>query len=222
MGRSERIASTEVIAGSIVSALCKQVTGMTCSAGDKVVVKKFCGEDVDVEKTFLSGSRRLPSVDDDAIVNYTFFSQSLNRDELKKVESMLSSYLQGNTLTSFLAAVLSEILARNPPLARKPTAIYYTAQSAFITGLGLYYPAWGYSETCLSDGNQDTYMNQNHVSWLYGNLDSCCQRYFGWDTVGCRLRNAEMTLISGTIPDTVDPTDALYFPDWRRTNTCIN
>ena len=65
-------------------------------------------------------------------------------------------------------------------------------------------------------------MNRGHGNWLYENLDSCCQRYYGWDEVGCRLRNAEATLVSGTISSTVDPTDNLYFPDWERTDTCIN
>ena len=64
-------------------------------------------------------------------------------------------------------------------------------------------------------------MNKN-PSWLYENLDDCCDRYYGWDIAGCILRNAEATLVSGSIPKEADPTDGMYFPDWEgRTDTCI-
>lgn len=72
----------------------------------------------------------------------------------------------------------------------------------------------------LQDGNQEPYMNRDYSSWLYQDLEACCQRYYGWDVVGCKLRNAEATLASGSLA-TVDPTEDLYFPDWGRTDTCI-
>ena len=40
--------------------------------------------------------------------------------------------------------------------------------------------------------------------------------------VGCRTRNAEATLVAGTLPSVFDPTKDLYFPDWLGVDTCIN
>ena len=150
---SERASSAGVMARSILSTLCDQVSGLNCDDGDKVVVKKFCGEDYDIEAEYSSGTRRLQTADGDDTIDYVFFSQSLDRDELEGIESLLSAYLQGTTLTSFLTVVLADILASNPPpTLQSLTAVYYTAVNAFITGLGFYYPAWGKPnlETCLS------------------------------------------------------------------------
>jgi len=226
--RSQRSTVGDIIALSILDALCKEVTGLTCDDENQVVVTKVCGEDVDIDSS--PDSRRLTGVDGDDTVEYTFISQSLTQDDLREIESLLSLHLQGaTTLASFLVTVLSEILARNPPLIENPTTVYYTAGDTSIKGLGLYYPVWTRNDakspaewTCISDGNQDFYMNQDHNNWLFGDLNSCCQRHFDRDIVGCMQRNAGVTRISGTISDTVNPTNGLYFPDWLRTDTCIN
>jgi len=220
---SERDAAAAIMANSVLASLCSQVTGLTCGDGDKVVLTLFCGEDFSIEKVYSSSTRRLQEVVEDNVVDFTFFSQSLASDELEGIEALLSSYLSGSTLETFLATVLADVLASDPPPSLQSLiALSYTSVNAFIAGLGLYYPAWGKSETCLSDGKQEPYMNGQYGNWLYETLDSCCQRYFGWDEAGCKVRHAETTLVSGTIPATVDPTEGLYFPDWERTDTCIN
>lgn len=217
---SELSAAVGNIADIILSRLCSQA-GFTCSEGDKVVVSNFCGVDYDVEAEYSPG-RRLQS-SNTASVQFAFVAQSLFYDILDGIERRLSAYLQGTTLTSFLAGVLQDISA-NPPTSSLSTvtSIIYTALNAFIAGLGFYYPAWGYLETCISDGNQEDYMNRNGGTWLYETLESCCQRYYGWDQAGCKLRNAEATLVSGSLSSIVDATDILFFPDWERTDTCIN
>eukprot|EP00571_Detonula_confervacea_P017647 CAMPEP_0172312770 /NCGR_PEP_ID=MMETSP1058-20130122/18549_1 /TAXON_ID=83371 /ORGANISM="Detonula confervacea, Strain CCMP 353" /LENGTH=2999 /DNA_ID=CAMNT_0013026315 /DNA_START=101 /DNA_END=9097 /DNA_ORIENTATION=+ len=219
---SERVAAVANIASSVLTVLCSQAVGFTCSEGDKVVISKFCGVDYNIEVEYSSDSRRLQSLNTGS-VQFAFIAQGLEYDELQGIETLLSAYLQGATLVSFLDGVLANILANDPTASLSAvTSLTYTALNAFIAGLGFYYPAWGYLETCLSDGLQDAYMNGSHGSWLYGTLESCCQRYYGWDQAGCKLRNAEATLVSGSLSSIVDPSDDLYFPDWERTDTCIN
>jgi len=222
---SERASAVGTLASSILSSLCEDVSGLTCSDSSKVVVNKYCGGDYNVEAQYSSGRRHLETTDDEGNqqVNFAFITQSTDSDEIQAIQSLLSSYLQGTTLTTFLESVKANVLASNPTSSLQTlSALTYVAVNAFIAGVGLFYPAWGYLETCISDGNQGPYMNRDHESWLYGNLISCCQRYYGWDVVGCIQRNAEATLVSGTISSIVDPTDILYFPDWERTDTCIN
>lgn len=219
---SERVSAAGTTARAVLSTICSNIPGLTCGDGAKVVVQRFCSSDYSVEAIYSSGSRRLTTDTDADIVEFVFYQQSLDPQTLETLQSLLSSHLQGTSLTTFLSNVLSAVLADNPPSSLQAlSAIYYTAVNAFIVGLGLYYPAWGYRETCLSDGGQENYMNRNPSSWMYETLDSCCQRYYGWDVVGCELRNAEETLVSGAI-SALEPTDGLYFPDWGRTDTCIN
>jgi len=65
-------------------------------------------------------------------------------------------------------------------------------------------------------------MNKNPASWLYTTLDGCCERYYNWDFAGCKATHFEATLVSGSVSPVSDPTDALFYPDWGRTDTCIN
>ena len=148
--KSQRSTAGDIITNSILHTLCNEVTGLTCDDEYQVVVTKFCGEDVDIVKNFSPDSRRLAGVDGDDTVEYTFISQSLNQDDLRGIESLLSSYLQGaTTLASFLVTVFSEILARNPPLIENPSTVYYTAGKISFKGLGLYYPVYP-EMTCIS------------------------------------------------------------------------
>jgi hypothetical protein len=56
------------------------------------------------------------------------------------------------------------------------------------------------------------YMNNNPSLWMFTTLKDCCDRYYSWDVVTC--------LSSGF--SFVDPTRDLFYPDWGKTNTCIN
>lgn len=220
---SERAAAAGNMARSILSAICNDVPGITCGETAKVSVTSFCGYSYNIEAVYSSGSRRLQTSGNDGVVAFTFSQQSLDSSTLETLVALLSSHLSGASLTSFLSDVLSDVLASNPPATLQAvTSIYYTGLAAYIVALGLYYPAWGRVETCLSDGEQDGFMTKNPSSWMYETLDACCERYYGWDTIGCKLRNAEATLVSGSISSDLDPTDSLYFPDWGITDTCIN
>lgn len=216
---SRRAAAASNIAKSILKTLCDQ-SGLVCSDGDKVVVTQICGTKTSVDARYSSSARRLQSTStSDNIVQFTFYSTNLDKDVLVAVEALLSTYLQGS-LSSFLDALYADIMANNPSLPLHTlTAVTYEAVNAYIAGMGLFYPAWGNIETCLSDGGQEPYMNLN--GWLSDTLDACCQRHYGWDVQGCRQRNAEATLISGS-QNLIDPTSDLFYPDWGNSNGCKN
>lgn len=220
---SERAAWAGHISRSLLSTICS-IEGVKCDDRTRIVLTKFCGREVNIESVYSSGSRRLQDVDED-VVDFILYMESLDRGSLETVQSLLSAYLQGGSSSQaeFLTAVKDHVLGSSPPASLEGlSAVSYTAVAAFISGLGLYYPAWGYSETCLSDGGQEDYMNLNNGDWLYETLESCCERYYNWDDVGCRMRNAEATLVAGTLPSAFDPTKDLYFPDWLGVDTCIN
>ena len=45
----------------------------------------------------------------------------------------------------------------------------------------LFYPDWdGVNESCLNDGNQPMYMNNNQNAFMYNNLKSCCIAHYSW------------------------------------------
>lgn len=219
---SERAASAGHFARSILSVLCSK-SGLACDAGDKVVVTSFCGTNYNVEANYSPGSsRRLEATVDVETVDFTFISQNLEYSILHGIEKVLSAYLSGATVDNFMDDVLIDIQGNNPTASLAAVSeLIYEAINAFIAGMGLFYPAWGRMETCISDGNQEPYMNYDHSSWLYKDLERCCMRYFGWDEIGCKLRNAEATIVSGEFASIVDPTEDLYFPDWGKTDTCI-
>ena len=150
---SVRAAFAGIMARSMLNIICSKVPGLTCNDSARVVVKNFCGTEYDdIEAKYSSGSRRLTtSGTSDAIVDFVFTQQSLDSDTLRTLEGHLSSYLQGSTLSTFLSLFVANVLASNPPLSMQTlTAAYLSTFSAFISGLGRYYPAWGVSETCLS------------------------------------------------------------------------
>ena len=143
------------IARTVVSTLCNKVLGIKCGKGDKVVVTKFCDNHYNVEAEYSPDSWRLQNTRDVNYdtVNFPFILQSIKYDEVEVegIESLLSTHLQCATLSSFLVSVLADILASNSSeILQSLTAVYYTAVNAVIDGLGLYYPIWGYMETCLS------------------------------------------------------------------------
>lgn len=149
---SERAAAAGIMARSILDALCS-ISGVACNAKAKIAVTKFCGYDFNVEAQYSPDSRRLLStatVDED-VVEFLFTMEALDSTTLETLAALLSSYLSGTTVSAFTAAVLSNVLSNNPtPSLAALTGVFYTAVAAFIQGLGLYYPAWGTAETCLS------------------------------------------------------------------------
>lgn len=56
------------------------------------------------------------------------------------------------------------------------------------------------------------YMTNFPSQWMYQDIESCCQRYYSYDLIGCLSSE----------PSYVDPTENLFYPDWiGKTNTCI-
>jgi len=61
---------------------------------------------------------------------------------------------------------------------------YSACMGADSTAIG-YYPAWDGSSTCLNDNNVPDYMRNKPSLWVYGDLESCCRRYYGWEYQDC-------------------------------------
>lgn len=135
------------VGSSVRSVICSQVSGLNCGVDDVVLVTKICGRNVNAE----SSSRRLSS-DNDA-----YFSLILNavESDLRQKDSLIGQYLQGSSLNSIVTAIQNDIASSSSTQTLSSiTAIYYTFIDSIIRGLGLFYPDWGRSETCVDDGNQ--------------------------------------------------------------------
>lgn len=134
------------------------VPDLNCGANDQVLVTKICGQEVSTSRRLLSGQdvtgvslRRLSS-DSDA-----YFTLILNavESDLRAQDSLIGQYLQGSNLNSILVAIQNEIVSSTSmQTLSSVTALYYTFVASMIRGLGLFYPNWGISETCVDDGNQ--------------------------------------------------------------------
>ena len=192
-------------------------------------------------------TRRLSTASQD-VVDFTLYLRALDNESLLQAESLLSTYLSGTSLDNILAGIVADVTASSALVEMQAlTLAYYKFFNSFVSGLGAHYPAWGSVETCLNDvssldgflwesvflrcqlimqltcqGNQEPYMNMNPSSWLYATLDGCCERYYNWNFAGCKAAHFEATLVSGSISAAPDPLDALFYPDWGRTNTCVN
>jgi hypothetical protein len=214
------------VARSVISTICNRVPGLNCIRGDKVVITKLCGQAVENEVGYSPLSRRkLSSVSQNDVVEYTIILNAIADSDLRQKDSLLGQYLQGTSLDNILAEILTEVTSSSDSQTTQSiSAIYYEFVNSFIEGLGLYYPAWGNMETCLSDGNQPDYMNNHPDIWMFTSLEDCCNHHYSWDYTGCMQTNAQATLVSSSGIGTgfADPTLGLYFPDWGRTNTCIN
>jgi hypothetical protein len=152
-------AAADDVESAARTAICNQVPGLNCGANDQVLVTKICGQDLNG-----STSRRLSS-DNDA-----YFTLILNavESDLRTKGSLIGLYLQGSNLNSILVAIQNEIVSStSTQTLRSITAIYYTFVDSIIRGLGLFYPAWGRSETCVDDGNQPGKSKRiTIISWL--------------------------------------------------------
>eukprot|EP00804_Cyclotella_cryptica_P019739 CCRYP_009662-RC/>CCRYP_009662-RC protein AED:0.09 eAED:0.09 QI:0/0.95/0.95/1/0.95/0.95/22/166/2740 len=197
------------LAHSILAIMCSRVN---CGSNDKVIVTNICGQDsyVEAARTSLL-SRQLASSTEE--VYFSFIISAATDSELRAKDKLIGQYLQGSNLDSLMADIQKSIVSSTTAATlRSITAIYYSFVDSFIRGLGLYYPDWGKSETCLNDGNQEDYMDAHPDQWMFASLKDCCNRYFSWDVIGCL----------GSDPSFVDPTKDLYYPNWGKSNSCIN
>ena len=213
------------IAKSAFSVICSTVPNLSCGIGDKIVINKFCGRNVNIEAHYFSSNRRRYLLSGNDIVEFTLILNAVSEADLRQTDAILNKYFQGSNLANLLAAILNEIVTSTAvPNLQSINAIYYNFVNSFINGLGLYYPAWGVKETCLNDGKQKEYMNQNPEGWLYTTLEACCTRYYSWDVIGCQQVHAEATLVSssGSVPAFLDPTSDLFYPAWGLSDTCVN
>lgn len=244
---ADKAAASAAIAKSTISSVCNKVPGLNCSKGDKVVVKKICGQNVQQETEYSSSGRlRLLTGTVDEVVEFSIILYAIAESDLRQKDSLLGRYLQGSNLDTILANILNELISNASSRSiQSISAVYYEFIDSFIQGLGLFYPAWGSMETCLNDGKQKgllllfsfrrsnpsqhsfscfllDYMNDNPNLWLVTSLEDCCKKYYSWDEVGCMKTNAEATLISssGSGPHFTDPTANLYYPDWGLSDTC--
>jgi hypothetical protein len=141
--------------------------------------------------------------------------------DLRQTDTLIGQYMQGSSLTTILTAILYDIASSTTTQTLgSVTGITYTFVNSvidtivdtIIEGLGLYYPDWGKSEACINDGNQPDYMTNFPSQWMYQDIESCCQRYYSYDLIGCLSSE----------PSYIDPTENLFYPDWiGKTNTCI-
>mmetsp|Transcript_4289 Transcript_4289/g.9709 ORF Transcript_4289/g.9709 Transcript_4289/m.9709 type:complete len:891 (+) Transcript_4289:2-2674(+) len=223
---SDRAAAAGDIARAVISKVCSTVPGLNCGRNDKIKITKICGSNVDVEASASSSTRRRAlQTSDDEVVEFTILLNAIAQEDLRQKDALLGQYFQGTNLNNLLIAIKNEILASSATrTVQTITTIYYEFLNSFISGLGLYYPAWGSKETCLNDGMQQEYMNNNPDAWLYTTLEACCDRYYSWATNECLKLHYEATMVSssGAVPIIFDPTAELYYPDWLNTNTCVN
>ena len=85
-----------------------------------------------------------------------FISLLLSDSELRVKDTLIGQYLQGSNLSIILADIRNSIVSSTTAITLQSiTAIYYSFVDSFIRNVGLYYPDWGKSETCVNDGNQE-------------------------------------------------------------------
>jgi len=181
---------------------------LNCGPNDKVTISTICGRDIDVS----SSSSRRRHLSSDNEVNFSLILNAIAESDLRQKDALIGQYLQGSNLNNILTDIRTALSSTTTTTLSSITAMYYSFVDSVIRGLGLYYPAWGTSETCFNDGNQDDYMNNNPSLWMFTTLEDCCKRYYSWDVVKCLSSDSSF----------VDPTKDLFYPDWGKTNTCIN
>jgi hypothetical protein len=189
--------------------MCNGVPGLNCGSDDKVVITKICGVNVEA-KSSARVRRRLAS---DSEVYFSLIFKAVADADLRQKDALMGQYLTGSNLETILTDIRTTTVSTTTTTTLGAiTAMYYTFVDSLIRGLGLYYADWGKSNTCINDGNQEDYMNDNPSQWMYTNLADCCYRFFSWDVIKCLSSD----------PTYEDPTSNLYYADWRNSDTCIN
>jgi hypothetical protein len=116
------------------------------------MISTICGRDIDVGSSSLR-RRHLSSEND---VDWSLILNVLAESEARQKDTSISQYLQGSNLDRILDDVMTVIVSSTKTdTLSSITTIYYSFVDAVLKGLGLYYPAWGISETCFNDGNQE-------------------------------------------------------------------
>jgi hypothetical protein len=151
----DRALAAAAIAKSTISALCDNVSGLNCWREDKVVINKFCGQDIQQEGKFDPRSRLLAS-SADSVVEFTIILKNIAESDVRQKDALLSKYLQGSSLDTILADILDLIDSTSTSQSLQSiSAIYYEFINSFVGSLGLFYPSWGTEEqTCLNDAKQ--------------------------------------------------------------------
>lgn len=150
---ADKAAAASDIAKSTIDSLCSKIPRLRCDHGDKVIVNKFCGQNVEHEVDF--SSSRFRSLQSTDIIEYTVILNAVAESDIRQKDALLGQYLQGSNLDRILTEILNEISSNGSTQSlQSVSVIYYEFVNSFIQGLGLYYPAWGSLETCLNDGDQ--------------------------------------------------------------------
>lgn len=148
---SDIVAAAKEIADSALSVVCSQVPGLNCGPYDKVTISTICGRDIDVS----SSSSRRRHLSSDNEVNFSLILNAIAESDLRQKDALIGQYLQGSNLNNILTDIRTALSSTTTTTLSSITAMYYSFVDSVIRGLGLYYPAWGTSETCFNDGNQD-------------------------------------------------------------------
>merc|ERR1712176_360533 len=119
----------------------------------------------------------------DAIVNGIIgpIESSLGGDEFL---SLLSTNLQND---GSFEGVISTCLSVWGTISVKDFEVNPATGDDTTGTPGLFYPDWeNHAGTCLQDGNQPLYMELDPATWLFEDLQACCDRYFsGWNNNKC-------------------------------------
>lgn len=75
----------------------------------------------------------------------------------------------------------------------------------------LFYPDFeGDNEGCVDDGNEPAYMTDNHVDYMFSQLDDCCTTFFNWNFDECAGATSSANV-------------GMYYPDFDDdANICKN
>mmetsp|Transcript_31509 Transcript_31509/g.60108 ORF Transcript_31509/g.60108 Transcript_31509/m.60108 type:complete len:784 (-) Transcript_31509:593-2944(-) len=81
-----------------------------------------------------------------------------------------------------------------------------------------YYPAWDGTGKCLNDTALPEYMRLNPSQWIYDDIDSCCDRYYNWDAISCRIKSDGATADAATNKWYVNHIDEVCEQDCHESN----
>ena len=107
-------------------------------------------------------------------------------------EDCCRTYYSGSVLTSYC---VDNSLIFDTPLNNLNTPIserVTRASGKCFRRRCRYYPWWGYeseigseTETCIIDGQEPDYMQDDAGTWMFDTLESCCLSHFWWEVPAC-------------------------------------
>jgi len=118
-------------------------------------------------------------------------------------------------------------------VAADPCSFSSSSSSAIgSASAGRYYPDWTNGNRCLSDGNEPDYMRAWPATWMFDNLEDCCDQHFQWDIESCMSAVSSSDPCStqvvtpcpttGVIVQGTQNSIGTYYPDWIGSNSCVN